>query len=311
MTDTQPGSSTSTLAGQASGAALGRRTRAMLDRYALSSRVLSHDAGDRMARESGQSVEFHDFRQYQPGDELRHVDWRAYARTGRLYTRLHQAERTIRLHLLLDTSGSMNVHHKQEFMVRLARMLIYVAQRDSRSQVHSFAGRHSQPALGIRAIADAWSFIDSAVREERVQAGPLPVAAIQNFALTVPPGQGASLLLILSDLLDPAPLRPALTALRARGFDATFLQLLAPEDLDPEEGLLELHDSEDEARLQVGPAEISAYRTAIREYNRRLRGAILQAGFRHQLLVRPQASSDELEQLALASLVRAGIIHKR
>jgi uncharacterized protein (DUF58 family) len=287
------------------------RTRALLDRYALSSRVLSHDAGDRMAREAGQSVEFHDFRQYQPGDELRHVDWRAYARTGRLYTKLHQAERTIRLHLLLDTSGSMQLFGKLEFMKRLGQLLIYVAQRDSRSQVHSFSGRHSRPALGVRAIADAWDFIASLSGTGNGAAGLLPVEAIRNFALQVPPGQGASLLLIISDLLDPAPLRPALAALRARGFDATFLQVMAPEDLEPDEALLELQDSETDLKLQAGPAEVRAYRSAVRAFNERTRAAILQAGYRHQPFTVPPASGADLEQQALASLLRSGIIHKR
>ena len=45
----------------------------MLDRYGLSSRALSHQSGERSSREPGQSVEFHDFRPYQPGDELRYV----------------------------------------------------------------------------------------------------------------------------------------------------------------------------------------------------------------------------------------------
>lgn len=291
---------------------LDSRTRAVLDRYSLSSRVLSRDAGDRMAREAGQSVEFHDFRQYQPGDELRHVDWRAYARTGRLYTRLHQAERTIRLHLLLDDSSSMGLFGKREFMLRLAQLLIYVAQRDSRSQVHSFSGGHSRVAQGVQAVAAAWEFIAGLSRMPASGSGLMPVDAIRNFALQAPPGQGSSLLLIISDLLDPAPLRPALAALRARGFDATFLQVTATEDLEPDEELLELVDSESDARLQAGPREVRAYREAVRAFNASTRGAILQAGYRHLPLRVPQPDSatGNLEQLALASLLRSGIIFK-
>jgi uncharacterized protein (DUF58 family) len=291
---------------------LDSRTRALLDRYSLSSRVLSRDAGDRTARETGQSVEFHDFRQYQPGDELRHVDWRAYARTGRLYTRLHQAERTIRLHLLLDDSSSMALFGKREFMLQLAQLLVYVAQRDSRSQVHSFSGSHSRPAQGVQAIAAAWEFIAGLGRAAAAGSDVMPVDAIRSFALQAPPGQGASLLLIISDLLDPAPLRPALAALRARGFDATFLQVMATEDLEPDEALLELQDSESAAKLQAGPAEVRAYRNAVRAFNASTRGAFLQAGYRHLPLRVPQAgeAAGDPEQLALASLLRSGIILK-
>src|SRR5690606_41765980 len=83
------------------------RSGAMLDRYGLSSRALSHQSGERSSREAGQSVEYPVFRPYQPGDGLRDVDWRVYARTERHYTRLYQASRYWRVHLPADAnSGS-------------------------------------------------------------------------------------------------------------------------------------------------------------------------------------------------------------
>ncbi len=284
------------------------RTRALLDRYALATRVLSNEAGERMAREPGQSVEFHDFREYQPGDELRYVDWRAYARTGRLYTRLHQAERTLRLHLLLDTSRSMQLHGKADFMNQLSRQLLYLAQRESLAQVHSFSGQHSRPALGVRAVAQNWSFIDRLSAETD---GPLPTQGIRSFATQVALSSGRALVLVLSDLLDPEPFRPALTALRSRGFDVSFLQLLGQEDLDPQEAMLELEDSENAEKLPVGPAEVRAYRQAMRDFVSRTRSAIMRAGFRHQLLRVPGAGDEDLEKVVFQALLKSGIIIRR
>src|SRR5690554_7361461 len=103
------------------------RSRALLDRYSLASRALSAVSGERSSREPGQSVEFHDFRPYQPGDELRYVDWRVYARTGRLYTRLYEAERAVKLHLVLDNSASMSIGLKAEYARTLVQLLSYVA----------------------------------------------------------------------------------------------------------------------------------------------------------------------------------------
>src|SRR5690606_30454896 len=94
---------------------LSARSRALLDRYAPSSRALAAVSGERSSRDPGQGVEFLDFRPYQPGDELRYADWRAYARTGRLYTRLYQAERAVRLHLVVDDSASMSVGGKRAY----------------------------------------------------------------------------------------------------------------------------------------------------------------------------------------------------
>ena len=286
------------------------RTRALLDRYTLATRVLSSDVGERMAREAGQSVEFHDFRQYQPGDELRYVDWRAYARTGRLYTRLHQAERTLRLHLLLDDSASMQLYGKASFMSSLAQLLVYLAQRDAVSQVHSFRGGQSRPALGLKAVADSWEFVERVVSASE-GASIQPVRGIRDFATRGSTRQGSALVLVLSDLLDPDPLRPALTALRARGFDVSFIQLLSETDLNPEAGLLELVDAESGDRMHVGPAEVRAYRDAIRQHVNRTRTAILRAGFRHLLIRIPASSGEEREKEAFAALLQAGIVIRR
>ncbi|MEX2534974.1 MAG: DUF58 domain-containing protein [Trueperaceae bacterium] len=284
------------------------RSRNLLDRYSLAARFLSRESGERTAKEAGQSVEFHDFRSYQPGDELRYVDWNAYARTGRLYTRLHQAERTIRLHLLLDVSRSMRVGGKGAYAERLAQLLAYVGQRDARSQVHLSDGKHGRPVRGLRNIGESWDLIESA---SALKEGPLPTVAIRDFALNGPSEPGAALVLVLSDLLEEGPLRPALTALRARGLDASFLQVMAAEDLEPEAGRLELIDSESGEKLEVTVSEARAYRRAVRDFVARRRSEILEAGFRHVLLRVPEASGEELEREAFAALLRAGILEKR
>jgi uncharacterized protein (DUF58 family) len=284
------------------------RSRALLDRYSLAARALSRDAGERAAREAGHGAVFHDFRPYQVGDELRYVDWNTYARTGRLYTRLHQAERTIRLHLLVDVSRSMRIGAKAEYAERLAKLLVYVGQRDARSQVHLSDGTQGRPLQGLRAIGESWELISAA---GAAQEGPPPAKAIRSFALSGPTKPGAALVLVISDLFDEHPLRPALAALRARGFDASFLQVVAAEDLDPEEDRLELIDSETGERLEVTAAQARAYRKAVREFVTRRRGEIVEAGFRHVLLPVPDIAGVELERQAFAALLRAGVLEKR
>ena len=55
----------------------------------------------------GSSVEFVEHRDYNPGDEIGHIDWRAWGRTGRYYIREFEDETNLRAHLLVDASGSM------------------------------------------------------------------------------------------------------------------------------------------------------------------------------------------------------------
>src|SRR5438067_637899 len=55
----------------------------------------------------GFSVEFAEHRQYYPGDEIRHIDWRVYGKTDRYYIKEYEEETNLRAHLLIDASGSM------------------------------------------------------------------------------------------------------------------------------------------------------------------------------------------------------------
>ncbi|HLV12148.1 MAG TPA: DUF58 domain-containing protein [Trueperaceae bacterium] len=287
------------------------RSRALLDRYSLASRALSAVSGERASREPGQGVEFHDFRPYQPGDELRYVDWRVYARTGRLYTRLYQAERSVRLHLVVDDSESMGVGGKRAYARVLAQLISYVAQRDAPTQVHRVSGGSSRPLQGRATVAATWSFIDEATGAR----GSGPVSGLKTFALSLQPQRGSGLALVISDLFEDVPLRPALSALKARGLDAAFLQVVASEDLDPPRGELEVVDVETGERRPAGPDEVEAYRREVRRFLERTREAVLRAGFRHLLLVAPPAAATgeavALEKDAFADLLRAGVLVKR
>jgi len=299
---------------------LAPRTRALLDRYGLASRALSRVGGERSATEPGQSVEFHDYRAYQPGDELRYVDWRVYARTGRLYTRLYQAERSVRLHLVLDNSASMSLYGKATYARTLVQLLTYVSQRDAPTQLHLLDGRASRPAQGLGGLLESLRFVDEAgaarpapppgAGEGAEGVSLLPVTALKRFALSLPALRGSSLVLVVSDLLEETSLRPTLAALRARGVDVGFLQVVAEEELSPPVALLELLDVESGEKLPVGAAEVEAYRSEVRAFLARTRAAILKAGYKHALMKAPEAGED-VERAALAALIRAGILTKR
>src|SRR5438876_2759936 len=72
----------------------------------------------------GFSVEFAEHRQYYPGDEIRHIDWRAYGKTDRYYIKEYEEETNLKAHLLVDASGSMGYRGKNESKFRHAQ---YVA----------------------------------------------------------------------------------------------------------------------------------------------------------------------------------------
>src|SRR5690348_2032991 len=87
----------------------------------------------------GFSVEFAEHRQYYPGDEIRHIDWRAYGKTDRYYIKEYEEETNLKAHLLVDASGSMAFRGKAgglskfEYAQYIAASLAYLMlhQRDA------------------------------------------------------------------------------------------------------------------------------------------------------------------------------------
>src|SRR5258707_1536297 len=85
----------------------------------------------------GFSVEFAEHRQYYPGDEIRHIDWRAYGKTDRYFIKEYEEETNLKAHLLVDASGSMaykgKTASKFEYSQYIAASLAYLMlhQRDA------------------------------------------------------------------------------------------------------------------------------------------------------------------------------------
>src|SRR6185295_2586539 len=86
------------------GEKLGLRYALQIPQVAASGRV-----GSRLGRRAGSSIDFQDYREYQPGDDLRFIDWGIYARTDRLSIKLFREEVTPHLDLVIDGSRSMNL----------------------------------------------------------------------------------------------------------------------------------------------------------------------------------------------------------
>src|SRR5262245_4735742 len=85
---------------------------ARLGSLAIKARVIVEGALSGMHRASvhGSSVEFAEHKEYSPGDELRHVDWKAYAKLDRYYVKQFEQESQLTVYLVLDASASMAFH---------------------------------------------------------------------------------------------------------------------------------------------------------------------------------------------------------
>ncbi|MFJ7932981.1 DUF58 domain-containing protein [Sporosarcina sp. NPDC096371] len=88
---------------------------------------LGHHKGTHRSRKTGSSLDFSDFREYHPGDDLRHIDWNVYARTDKPYIKQFLDEQEMRIHIVLDSTKSMGVDGKWDYARQLAIALGHIA----------------------------------------------------------------------------------------------------------------------------------------------------------------------------------------
>lgn len=87
---------------------------------------LGHHKGTHRSRKTGASLDFSDFREYHPGDDLRHIDWNVYARTGQPFIKQFLDEQEMRIHIVLDPTKSMSVDGKWAYSQQLAIGLAHI-----------------------------------------------------------------------------------------------------------------------------------------------------------------------------------------
>jgi len=237
-------------------------------RRRLSVTVQSGGAGERASRRRGSSAEFQDHRAYAPGDDLRRVDWAAFARTGEPVLKLFRAEEDSVLRLVLDASGSLAFGSPQKFEVarRVAAAIGYLALANGQ-RVQVLVAR--QPAQagprGLERVAaprrgrDALAALLRDLSEPRAGgAASLSRAIEHTLQLAARPG----LLVVVSDFLDPGMVTKALGHASALGHQVALIQVLSREEVEPSyDGDYAFVDSETgtEVELSMDAAAVDAY----------------------------------------------------
>lgn len=225
--------------------------------------------GEVRAHSAGASLELHDFRAYQPGDDLRQVDWNAVARTGDLILRVRQDEVSPRLEVLLDGSRSMALSPRKAARAReLALLTVEVGAAQGLAPVLVTAGARAERVEG--------AVCRNALRASAFDAKDDLAAALGRL----PPPRPCGLRVVVSDFLFEADFA-GLFARLARGAAALFLvQVLDAEDVEPTGGEgARLVDSESGAALEELLTEdvLAAYSRRFEEHQRGLRAAAARA----------------------------------
>jgi uncharacterized protein (DUF58 family) len=193
--------------------------------------------GTRSGRRAGSSIDFQDYREYQPGDDLRFIDWGIYARTDRLTVKLFREEVTPHLDLILDGSLSMNLTDtaKATAVARLAALLATAAGNAQCTQAVWLSGEGFQRLPNDTLPPSAWDRLELASKRTPEQAWEILPPKFRRLGVRV----------FVSDLLWPGDPLHLLRRLRDGAASLFVIQLLARDDATPpEHGNLRVVDSE-------------------------------------------------------------------
>ncbi len=215
-------------------------------------------SGLHRSRSRGQSVEFAEHKEYAPGDELRHIDWKAYGKLDRYYVKRFDQETNLGATLVVDASASMaygSPTSKYELAALLANALatVLVRQQDLVGLALWHAGRlhHLPPHASPAHLAAFAAELAGTVPSGTTELGALADGLAEKL-------RRRSLVIVLSDLFDTAANGLArLTALRARGHDLAILQILDQAELTfPFEDPTLFLSMEDARRLEANPRDL-------------------------------------------------------
>ncbi|NDC64538.1 MAG: DUF58 domain-containing protein [Planctomycetia bacterium] len=259
-----------------------------LELYALA-RVQGVLQGANASVLKGFTSDFLQHRQYHPGDNLKYLDWRVYARTDRLSIREYEELTNSQLTVVVDVSGSMrtggsNRFTKHEFAVRVAAILLAVAcqQHDQFSLALFRTGRIMQ--LPFRGGRSHLRRALAALVEGRADGG---TDFVQGLAESTAHVRRRGLVVVLSDFMDePETICRQLAALRHRHGDVIALQVFDPREADLDfTTITRFHDPESGDVFVVDPLLVRReYARAFAAHAEALGEGCRRHGFAHAML---------------------------
>ena len=245
-------------------------------------------AGLHRSPDFGFSQEFAEYRAYNEGDDLRHVDWNVYARTGKAFLKRYRGETNTQLLVLLDTSASMGyTSHKitkLDYARYLAASLVYLAntQRDAAGMIVFDEDVKNYVPPSTRQ-GQLWRLLHAI---EHAEVGThtdfaKPFHHFQNFL------RRRGIVAVISDFYEkPETIIKTVEPLRFHGNEVVLFHILDPREIDPKfRDPVVLIDLEDKTSMEVSPEYArTEYRNRIDAHVAGLRDKTRAAGMDYQLM---------------------------
>lgn len=265
--------------------------------------------GGHVSTKRGHGMEFSDYRQYELGDNPRHIDWGVYGRSDKLYVKRFQEEQEISVLVMLDNSASLFAGEastsKWVFASNLALSIAYVTLMQQDTAVLSLSDGSTSPKLmGPRAIHTGASFLAKAspYHSPSVQEGLRRAVNRLRF-----PGVA---ILISDFLFEEGELMPVIKSILAKNFDCTFIQVLSPEDLEPplhgESNIAVDIENKEEVQISITPEAQTQYSYLFSQHQQRVRALALANNIRFISTTSNRSLSDFIAQ----DISRSGLLSK-
>ncbi len=258
---------------------------------------LAGTPGGYTGRQAGSSIEFKDFREYHPGDDIRRIDWGAYARSDRLNIKQFHEEIRPRLEIFLDGSLSMNISNKADVSWTLAAMLATAAAKTGCTHDIWICGSRFETLPNSDEAPKMWEI-------------PLfesNAGFMEAFTVKPPSMRDQSIRIIIGDLLWPDDPAVVLQTFARDASALYLLQILATEDAEPVEyGNICLSDSEnnDEMDLYVDRSAVKRFLETLGRHQDIWHDACGRTGARMMTLL----SEDFSVSRDLTPLIEGGVI---
>jgi uncharacterized protein (DUF58 family) len=224
--------------------------------------------GIHASQAKGLSSEFEEHRGYTQGDDIRHIDWKAYAKFDRYFIKEYRKTTNLKAYIVMDTSGSMgyasNGISKFDYGSTLAASLAYIMLKWQDSVGLITFSNKIETMIPPKAVHDHLFAILNALQDTKPQGETSGAPVLQDLAASL---KRRGLIILISDLLDnPEAVTRGLKQLRSRGSEVIVFQLLDREELEfsfTEPSLFQ--DMEEELHLLADPLAVrSTYLHAIR-----------------------------------------------
>ncbi len=263
--------------------------------------------GGRKSNAKGSSVEFSDYREYIPGDDIRRIDWGAYGRLDKLYIKRFMEEKEGIFQIFIDTSASMNFGEpkKSRIALQLAGALAYLIlnnlDRVYISEMQENTLTQGKGRAGKQAFRQIMRELEQIEFDGKTNL---------NKAITARRYQGSGVSIIISDFLDEKGIEEAVKYLRYKKQQVILIRVLARQELEIDgEGVVNLLDMEtgEEVRLTLNRNTIEQYNRALEQLESRL----MALAKKYEMTYIRMIADQPLERFLFDTICNQGIIVRK